>query len=274
MARQIKHMFQGENCCQHLDKYLIKALVGFLCIFLVASTIFVLAGAVSRIKQIKNITPTNTFPVTETGEIYVKPDLAAISFAVLTEAKTVADALSENSVKMNKVIDFIKGQGVAEKDIKTTNFSISPRYEYSYESSSYPYPPGKQVLVGYDVNQQVDIKIRDLTKVGIIIQGAADNGANQTGSLQFTIDNQDEAKVQARALAVEKAKAKAKELSSQVGLELGRIINFSESSYSPWYYGDSLKEASGLGGGSVPAPQIQTGENKVSVTVTIIYEID
>ncbi len=241
-----------------------------LSIFLVAATIFVLAGAVSRIKQVKNIVPANTLPITETGEVYVKPDLAEISFTVLTEAKTVADALSDNTAKMNKVIDFIKSQGVAEKDIKTTNFSIYPRYEYTYESYSYP---RNQVLAGYNVNQQVDVKIRDLAKVGAIIQGAADSGANQTGNLQFTIDNKDEAKAQARVLAIGKAKAKAKELSSQVGLKLGKIIRFSESTYAPLYYNDSLREASGLGG-SAPAPQIETGENKISVTVTITYEVD
>jgi len=266
-------MIQEENCCKHIDKSMFKVVAVILSIFLVAATIFVLAGAAIRIKQVKNFQPTNTFPVTETGEIYVKPDLAEISFTVLTEAKTVAAALSDNSAKMNKVIDFIKSQGIDEKDIKTTNFSISPRYEYTETSSIYPYRPGKQVLAGYDVNQQIDVKIRDLAKVGDIIQGASDNGANQTGNLQFTIDKQDEVKTQARALAIEKAKAKAKELSSQVGIKLGKIINFSENIYSPWYYSDSLQEASGRGG-SAPAPQIQTGENKVSVTVTITYEID
>jgi hypothetical protein len=267
-------MMQEENCCKHIGKSMFKVVAVILSIFLVAATIFVLADTLNKLKQTERLEPTNTFSVTETGEIYAKPDLAEISFTVLTEAKTVADALNENVAKMNKVINFVKSQGVDEKDIKTTNFSIYPRYEYIYaEPEIYPYPPGKQVLAGYNVNQQIDVKIRNLNKVGDIIQGASDNGANQTGSLQFTIDNQDQVKVQARALAIEKVKNKAKELSSQVGIKLGKITNFSENIYSPWYYGDSLREASGLGG-SVPAPQIQTGENKVSVTVTITYEID
>lgn len=267
-------MEQNETCCKHIDKTLIKLVGIVLVIFLLASTIFVLAGAVTRIKQVKNFVPSNTFPVTETGEIYVKPDLAEISFTVLTEAKTVATALSDNSAKMNKVIDFIKSQGVEDKDIKTTNFSISPHYEYEYvQPEIYPYPPGKQVLSGYEVNQQINVKIRELAKVGAVIQGASDNGANQTGNLQFTIDNQDEAKAQARALAIEKAKAKAKELSKQVGIKLGDIVNFSENISSPWYYASDSMNFSEKGGGA-PAPQIQTGENKVSVSVTIIYEIE
>jgi hypothetical protein len=213
----------------------------------------------------------NTITVSDTGEIYAKPDLALNTFSVITEAKTVAEAMSENTKKMNAVIDFVKGQGVEEKDLKSTSFNVYPRYEYQkVETEIYPYPPGKRVLVGYEVTQSLEVKIRDMEKIGEIIEGATGAGANQVGDLQFTIDKQDELKQQARAEAIKKAKEKAEKLAEQLGVKLVRITNFSESGVVP-YYGFE-KVAAPMAGGA-EAPQIETGENKIEVTVTITYEI-
>jgi uncharacterized protein YggE len=176
---------------------------------------------------------------------------------------------------MNAVIDSVKSQGVEEKDIKTISFNIYPRYEYRKEETEiYPYPPGKRVLVGYEIQQSLQVKIRDMEKIGDIIQGATDAGANQVGDLQFTIDEQDELKKQAREEAIKKAKAKAQELASQLGIKLVRIANFSEGVSVPRYDYTLTKEAAmGGAGEAVPQPQIETGENKIEVTVTITYEI-
>ena len=211
----------------------------------------------------------NTITVSDTGEIYAKPDLALVTFSVVNEAKTVAEAMSQNTEDMNGVIDFIKSQGVEAKDLKTTSFNVYSRYEYQkVETDIYPYPPGKRVLVGYEVIQSLEVKIRDMAKIGKIIEGATEFGANEVGDLQFTIDKEDELKAQARAQAVEKAKAKAKELAAQLGVKLVRITNFSESSVIPYYYGLEKVAAP-----MAEVPQIETGENKIEVTVTITYEI-
>jgi len=213
----------------------------------------------------------NTITVSDTGEIYAKPDLAVANFSVITEAKQVAEAMSENTKKMNDIIDFIKKQGVEDKDLKTISFNIYPRYEwYEKEACVPPCPQGKRVLVGYEVRQSLEVKIRDMTKIGEIIQGATDAGANEVGDLQFTIDKQDELKKQARWQAIEKAKNKAKELALQLGVKLVRITNFSESSVMPVPRPYFMEKAVGLGG---EAPQIETGENKITVTVSITYEI-
>jgi len=214
----------------------------------------------------------NTIVVSGTGEIYAKPDLALTSFSVITEAKTVAGALSENTKNMNAVINSAKSQGVEDKDLKTTNFSIYPRYEYVKEETDiYPYPPGKRVLTGYEITQSLEVKIRDLQKVGDIIEGAASAGANQIGDLQFTIDKEDELKAEARKQAIDQAKEKARELASQLGVKLVRITNFSESGTAPIFYGLEKMAAPAAGGGT---PQIETGENKIEVQVSITYEIN
>jgi hypothetical protein len=217
-------------------------------------------------------TTESTITVSDTGTVYVKPDLALATASVITEKKTVAEAMTENTKKMNAVIEAVKAEGVESKDLKTTTFNISPRYEW-YEASEL-YPSGRRVLAGYEVTQSLEIKIRNLEKIGDIIAKATDTGANDVSNLQFTVDKQDEIKKQARDQAIEKAKAKAKDLAGQLGIKLVRISSFSESGVVPYYYGLEKAMSSGLGGGAeAPSPQIETGENKIEVTVYLTYEI-
>ncbi len=259
-----------HDCCKG-KKNLIIILVVILSIFLLVLTISNIVSIQNKIKQGKyigqDVESRNTISVTGTGEIYAKPDLALISFSVVIEAKTVGEAMSQNTEKMNNIISFIKEQGVESKDLKTTSFNIYPRYDYDRTSSIYP--SGKRVLVGYEVTQQLEVKIKDLDKTGQIIEGAANSGANQVGNLRFTIENQDELKKQAREEAIEEAKTKAKELAGQLEVKLVRIISFSESGYVPMIY----SELTMLGKGGA-APDIETGENKISVNVNITYEIN
>ncbi len=252
------------------EKPLFGALFVLLALFLLALTAFVGAGTWNKIKESKYIgrDEESTITVSDTGEVYVKPDLALASFSVVTEKETVNQAMEANTGKMNAVIDSIKSSGVEEKDLKTTVFNVYPRYEW-YEKSIYR-PSGERVLVGYEVRQTLEVKIRDMEKIGEIIEKGTAAGANQVGNLQFTVDDQDQYKKQARDKAIEKAKAKAAELASQLGVDLIRIAGFSESGVSPRYSG--LEKAVAQEAGS--SPQIEIGENKIEVTVTIAYEIN
>ncbi|MBI4101403.1 MAG: SIMPL domain-containing protein [Candidatus Nealsonbacteria bacterium] len=235
--------------------------------------VFALAWVGVDIRNKINESPeaVNMITVSGTGEIFVAPDLAQTSFSVITEAKTVGEALKQNTEKMNAVVNFVKGQGVESKDLKTTSFNIFPRYEYqAIERDIYPYPPGKRVLVGYEVSQSLQVKIRDLTKVGAVLEGAAGAGANLIGDLQFTVDKEEELKKEARAKAIVDAKEKAAGLTSQLGVRLVRIVNFNESGGGiPIFF---AKEAAlPMAGGATS--QIETGENKIQVQVSITYEI-
>ena len=259
---------------QELQFKNLKFVFGILAIlFLAVVTVWFGVGALNKLKENrfigKEAEVKNTISVSGTGEIWAKPDLALIDFSVVGEKKTVIEAMAENTKKMNSVIEAIKSQGVEEKDLKTTNFSISPRYEW-YEKSEI-YPAGKRVLVGYEVNQTLQVKIRDLTKIGNIIQVATEAGANQVGDLRFMIDKQDELKSQARKEAIEKAKVMAKEIAGQLGVKLVKITNFSENATAPIPYPYFMERA--MSGGA-ETPQIQTGENKIEVQVSITYEID
>lgn len=250
-----------------MKKNIITALIIVAIVFLVSLTVWVNIDIQNKITETEN-----TITVSDTGTVYAKPDLALTTFSVITEAETVAEAMNGNTEKMNAVIDSVKEQGVEEKDLKTTSFNIYPRYEWhEKETCIPPCPQGKRVLVGYEVRQSLQVKIRNLDKVGTIIQVGTDAGAGQVSDLQFTIDKQDELKKQAREQAIEKAKTKARELASQLGVNLVRISNFSESSIVPRYYG---LEKIAVPGAEEETPQIEIGENKIEVTVTITYEIN
>ncbi len=253
------------------------------CCWLIAIPLIVLTAYVgvltfNKIKESKYIGQTaelkNTFTISDTGDVYSKPDLAITTLSVVSEKKTVADAMSDNTDKMNAIIKSVKDNGVEDKDIKTVSFYISPVYEYQSAAacSYYPCPDGKRVLTGYQVTQSLQVKIRDLGKVGEIIQGATDNGANQVGDLQFTIENEDGLKSQAREEAINKVKAKAAVLAGQLGVKIIRIVSYSEG--GGYSYLDSVYSAKSvaMGGGESATPQIQTGENKTEVTVSITYE--
>jgi len=247
-------------------------LMTIVAVLLVSLIFWVSTDIINKIKVRENMPAMNTLVVSATNDVYAKPDLALTTFSVVSEAKTVQGAMQDNAAKMNAVIASVKSQGVEDKDLKTTNFNISPRYEWENPACAYSYcPSGKRILTGYDINQSLEVKMRDLTKIGSIIEGATEAGANEVGSLQFTIDNEDALKEEARNNAIEEAKSKAKNLAEKLDIRLVKIVSFSESGSFPVpYYATSAKEASGMGGG---APDIQTGENKISVTVSLTYQI-
>lgn len=217
-----------------------------------------------------NVLPKYSLNISAVGRVYAKPDLALIIFSVTTEAKTTSEALNESREKMNAIIGLIKSHSVQEKDLKTVGFNIYPRYEY-YDNNTVS-PQRTRVLVGYNVSQSLQVKIRNFEKIGEIIDGAIKSGANEVGNLQFIVDNTEELEKQAREDAILKAKAKAEELASQLGITLGRIINFSESNQG------SMPPRYNLAAGGTDAPsrgatQVEEGENKIEVAVTITYEI-
>ncbi|MBP8591578.1 SIMPL domain-containing protein [Candidatus Shapirobacteria bacterium] len=250
---------------------LVNIFLAVLTIFAVALTVSTIVGIQNKIKEGRyigqEIETKNTLVVSGRGEAYGKPDLALISFAVVSEAKTVAEAMAQNSQKMNAVIQFVKSQGVEDKDLKTTTFSLRPRYEWREDLSS------QRQLVGYEARQQLEVKVRAMDKIGRLVEGASAAGANQIGDLQFTIDNREELERKAREEAVKNAKDRAKELASLLGVNLVRITNFNEENQVPRPYAlESLAAVDMKEGTEVP--QIETGENKIEITVSITYEIN
>ena len=158
-------------------------------------------------------------------------------------------------------MEFLKSSGIEEKDVKTTNYSITPVYDYTEH---------KQTLRGYQVSQNLEVKIRDLTKSGDIIAGGAENGANLVGGLSFTIDDPEALKEQAREQAIKNAQEKAGKLASSLRVKIGKLIDYSEGTTPiPVFYRGM---AEGIGG-AAPSPQIPTGQNEIIVDVSLTFEI-
>jgi len=204
----------------------------------------------------------NTVSFSGEGKISAAPNIAQISASIVTQSSNSKTAQDQNSQKSKSVTDFLKKQGVDEKDIKTSGYNIYPQYNYT---------GGQQNITGYQVTQGYDIKVRDLTKISTILDGLVSAGANQVNNLGLQIENSDELMAQAREKAIEAAKKKANELKDQVGIKLGRIVNFAENSGGypvPMY---SYAKAEGMGGGG--GPDISTGQNEITVSVTLTYQI-
>jgi len=236
-------------------------------IFLVAVVCLASVLVVAIIRE-RIVAPVRyTITVSAEGEAIAAPDIATVTIGVKTPEKMkVSQVVAENTEAMNKIIKAIKDQGVEEKDIKTVTYRLYPVYDYTERA-------GRR-LKGYTLTQEVQVKIRNLEKIGQIIEVATASGANQVGDVSFTIDDQDALKTQARNKAIEKAKNKAKEISNASGVRLGKIVNVTESAvpttYPVYKY---MEETAGRGGAGVETPQIEAGEMEINVTVSLTYEV-
>ena len=239
--------------------------IWFKVLILVAVTAIVI---VSVVMALKDPDIDDRFTVSATGKVTAIPDIAMITIGVHTEAKeTAAGAVKENTELMNKIVEALKGIDIEKKDITTTSYKLNPVYDWTDKSG--------RTLKGYEIRQNVTIKIRDLDNIGKAIQVTTEEGANQIGGISFTIDDPEELRKEAVKIAITKAKEKAEDLSSAAGLKLGKLINMYESQeYYPEVRTNKVyfDEAVGLGGG-IPEPTIEAGEQEIQVEVTLVYEV-
>ena len=239
-------------------------------IFLIALGLLAIAGvAVIAVIMAQKENNQDRFSVTGSGTVYAKADIANITVGLRTDVKkTAAEVTKDSTEKMNAIIVSIKELGIEEKDIKTTDYSLAPVYNWT---------EGKgQVLQGYQISQNVSVKVRDLDKIGEVIAKTTEQGANQIGNVNFTIDDEYELKNEARELAITKAKEKAEMMASQAGMKLGAVKSVYEGADTnypvPMYANAKLEMVSDQSSGS-SAPSIQTGQNEIRVEVTLVYEV-
>ena len=227
----------------------------------------------------RDIDSQTTIAVAGDGEAYAAPDIATVSFSITNESKQSTEARKVVDEKMKKIHDFLTASGVLEKDIKTTGYNLSPKYEWQEQRIvciAYPcdQPPGKQVLTGYEVTQSVEVKVRKLDDAGKILGGLSDNGATNLSGLNFMVENEDAVQREAREEAIAKAKTKAGELAKDLGVSLVRIVSFNEGGNYPIYYGRASAKMELMSADSgMPPADIPVGENKYTSNVTIVYEI-
>jgi uncharacterized protein len=264
------------NYSDFLDNRIIRIAVlgvlGILALFLLAQTI----SAAQNLGR-PGTPATDTITVHGDGQATAAPDVARVMYTVEHTAATVALAQSQTVEQANRVLDFVKGQGIKEKDIRTLSYNINP--QYSYPS---PCPPGALCpvdarsprITGYQVSQTVEVTVRDLDTVGSFMGGLGNLQVQNVSGPNFALDDPESGYNAARADAIQKARARADVLSGQLGVRLGKIVNFSESAggYPPY------PMAYGKGGAAesrdaVANPVLPAGENTYNASVSITYEI-
>lgn len=208
--------------------------------------------------------------VTAQGSSTREPDLASYSAGVTSQGATASEALSANSAQMSKVIAALKRAGIADKDVQTSNLSVSPVYAQPKRLPDGNYEDGPQKIVGYQANNTVAVRQRKLADMGKVIDALVTAGANQVNGPNFQLSQPDAAMDEARMEAMKSARARADLYARAAGLRVARIVSISESSgYSPQPVMFMRKAAADM----AAAPPVAAGELEMNVNVTVQFEL-
>ncbi|SMF73386.1 hypothetical protein SAMN02982989_4265 [Xaviernesmea oryzae] len=239
---------------------------------LVLATLFAGVLAAAAASQVSAQEPRSREPVISVsgeGEASLAPDMAILTFSVVRNGKTAEAALSANSAAMKEVLAALKTDGIADRDIQTSNFSIYPQYRHSEPKNGIIDPPE---IIGYEVANTLTLRVRDLQALGGLIDRSVKLGVNQGGQIDFTNDDPDKAVTEARKAAVAEALAKAKTLTEAAGVKLGRIIEISENAIRPMPQPMMrMAAAKDMAAEAVP---IASGENTYRVTVNMTFALE
>lgn len=208
--------------------------------------------------------PTNVVEgihVTGTGRVVMKPDMAHVQIGVQTFNADAQVAVAENNEKTQAIVDGIKALGVADKDIQTTQFSITPQHDWNK-----PQPN----IVGFQVNNTIAVKIRNLDDIGKVLQTPVDAGANNVFGLSFTVEDPTPFKNEARVKAVADARQRAESMAKASGVRVGKPVSIVETSGGiPPLYRTTLDKA-----GAETTVPVEAGELELTVSVDVIFEIE
>ncbi len=244
------------------------AVFTFLSLFLIAETITL----VENFGQ-QNTPPTNTIVVKGSGQATLVPNIARVSFTISNTSPIVDTAQSATTKQTNTALAFVKKSGIADKDIKTISYNIYPKY--SYES---PCPNGRTCslyrsapkIVGYKVSNTIQVTIRDISSIGAFIGGLGKVSVQNVSGPSFALSNSTIGHDTARASAIKNAKTQAVLLAKQLGVHLGKLVKFNESSEN---FPRPMYSVSTLSATTKTSPKIPVGENTYNASVSLIYEI-
>ncbi|MDO8483225.1 MAG: SIMPL domain-containing protein [bacterium] len=267
-------MEQEKNICSDHGCFSVGKIYKAGGVVLILLAIFLFSKTISEVKGWrligKNIAPQTTITVSGKGEVVVKPDIATFSFGIQEESLVVGDAQESVAKSEKEVLDFLEKSGVAKDDIKVSGYNIYPRYDYLRSTII---SGGKQSLAAYVVTESVEVKVRKTSDAGEIIGNLGEFGVTNLSGLTFGVDKQDDVVKQARDKAIADAKVNAKRLAKELGVSLARIVSFSENGGgypAPMYY---AKAEMAFQSGDSATPELPSGTNKITSSVSITYEI-
>jgi uncharacterized protein len=204
-----------------------------------------------------------TLTVSGQGIAKAAPDQAQFSTGVVTQGSTAALALAANSRAMNAVFATLKRLAIPDKDIQTSNFSLSPQYQVCKPGTACP-----QRVVGYEVSNNVEVTVEDIDKTGAVLDALVSSGSNRIGGINFSIRDPSALLKEARAAAVKDAIDRAQTFAKAAGVTLGPILSIQEGVNEqprPMYRAMAMMAEA--------PPPIAGGEQNVSVNVTMAWEI-
>jgi hypothetical protein len=201
--------------------------------------------------------------VTGSATVSGAPDTAMVSLSVVTDADTADAALAGNSRDTAKLIDAVKAAGVGSADVQTSGFSVYPRYADRNDDDA---PPR---IAGYTVRNGVTVRVREVGKLGELLDAAVRAGANQIDGVSFTIDDDTILRDQAREGAVRDARRKADLYAAAANAKAGRVLAISEMSAEM-----APRPMMRMAAEAAPAPPIEAGSVELSAEVTVIFSLE
>ena len=258
-----------HGCCGHgcFGKKLIKTLVGILLVYVICYVGVLMRNGAKQFFYIGQADkPERTIVVNGFGKISGNNDIAMTTIGYSNTDKDVAKAQADNKKVMDQIVTDLKTLGVLEKDLQS-NYTIYPNYNYTQQKG--------QELLGYQVSNQLTIKIRDLSKIPEILGLAGKYGATEVSGLTFTIDDPENLKFDARAKALTDAKNKAAYLADKLGVNLGSVVSYNEyEGPGDQTYQPMMAKSLGVGGGPESLqPSVESGSKDVTMNVSVVYEI-
>ncbi len=208
-----------------------------------------------------------TISIAGQGRVSAVPDIATLNFGVQTGRQKTADvSMKMLAEQMTKIFEAVKAAGVEEKDISTQFLALNPSYDWA---------DGKRLDQGFEASQSILVKVRDLGKITAVLDAAVKAGANQAGSVGFTIDDPEVLRAEARAKAIEDGKMKAEKLAASLGVTLGTLQGFWEDAGYSYPQPMMMRSEAGMGGGGDAgfAPPVPAGEQEVVISVNLTYKI-
>lgn len=219
---------------------------------------------------------TASITVSGEGEVVALPDIATITLTVREAAKTVPEAQKLAESKVAKVLADLSLLGIDKKDTKTISYTINPKYEQQAQGFcvGYQCPPTKTVVVGYEITETMQIKVRKIDQSGAVIGAIGKENVTEMSGPEFSVENPDKAKEEAKALAIAQAMEKAKATASSLHTKLGDIMSFSENGGNiyPVMYGAGVMSAKM--DSAVPSVTVPEGESVIKAQVTITYSLE
>lgn len=196
--------------------------------------------------------------------VYSAPDMAQVGAGVVTRAATAQEAARQNAAAMERIVERIRSLGIDERDIQTSNFSLNPQYQYNQQT-------GEQTFTGYHANNQVNVKLRDMTRIGEVLDALIAAGANNIYGPNFSLENDAEAKAAARTAAFRNGREMAQEYARMAGYSGLRLLEVSESFQ---HVGPPMPVMARMESADASAKTpIVPGEVGTGVTLTVKYEM-